>query len=135
MKSPTIIQEKCIPEILNGNNCLGQAKTGSGKTFAFALPILEKLGEEPRSFFALVLTPTHELAQQIAEQFTVAGYELGVRVCVISGGTDQILESQKLQSRPHIIVAMPGRLADHLSGCNTIPLDGIQFLVIDEADR
>lgn len=56
-------------------------------------------------------------------------------MCVISGGTDQILESQKLKSRPHIIVAMPGRLADHLSGCNTIPLDGIQFLVIDEADR
>lgn len=69
MKSATPIQENCIPAILSGKDCIGAAKTGSGKTFAFALPILEKLSEEPVSHFALVLTPTHELAQQVKINF------------------------------------------------------------------
>ena len=99
------------------------------------MPILEKLSEEPTHNFALVLTPTHELAYQISEQFLVAGQAMGLRVCVVSGGTDQMLESLKLQNRPHIIVAMPGRLESHLTGCNTLDLDSIKFLVIDEADR
>ena len=118
-----------------GRDCIGAAKTGAGKTFAFALPILQKLSEEPTHNFALVLTPTHELAYQISEQFLVAGQPMGLRVCVISGGTDQMLESLKLQSRPHIIVAMPGRLESHLSNCNTLSFEYIKFLVIDEADR
>lgn len=107
----------------------------SGKTFAFALPILQKLSEEPTHHFALVLTPTHELAYQISEQFSVVGQSMGVRVCVVAGGTDQMIESQKLQNRPHIVVAMPGRLADHLTGCDTFDFDHLQFLVVDEADR
>ncbi|KAG5677334.1 hypothetical protein PVAND_007102 [Polypedilum vanderplanki] len=135
LKSPTPIQEKCIPEILSGRDCIGAAKTGSGKTFAFALPILQKLSEEPTHNFALVLTPTHELAYQISEQFLVAGQPMGLRVCVISGGTDQILESLRLQNRPHIIIAMIGRLEAHLTGCNTFSFESIKFLVIDEADR
>ena len=135
LKSPTAIQESCIPEILSGKDCIGAAKTGEGKTFAFALPILQKLSEEPTHNFALVLTPTHELAYQISEQFLVAGQPMGLRVCVVSGGTDQMLESLKLQNRPHIIVAMPGRLEAHLSGCNTLSFEYIKFLVIDEADR
>lgn len=118
-----------------GKDCIGAAKTGSGKTFAFALPILEKLSEEPVSHFALVLTPTHELAYQISEQFLVAGQPMGVRVCVVSGGTDQMIESQKLMQRPHIVVAMPGRLADHLTGCDTFSFDNLKYLVVDEADR
>lgn len=60
---------------------------------------------------------------------------MGVRVCVVAGGTDQLIESQKLQNRPHIVVAMPGRLADHLTGCDTFSFDNLQFLVVDEADR
>lgn len=67
LKQATPIQENCIPAILQGKDCIGAAKTGSGKTFAFALPILEKLSEEPTSHFALVLTPTHELAYQVKE--------------------------------------------------------------------
>lgn len=118
-----------------GQDCIGAAKTGSGKTFAFALPILQQLSEDPISHFALVLTPTHELAYQISEQFSVAGQTMGVRVCVVAGGTDQMIESQKLQNRPHIVVAMPGRLADHLSGCNTFSFENLKFLVVDEADR
>ena len=99
------------------------------------MPILQKLSEEPTHNFALILTPTHELAYQISEQFLVAGQPMNLRVCVISGGTDQILESLKLQNRPHIIVAMPGRLESHLTGCNTLSFESIKFLVIDEADR
>ncbi|XP_035785210.1 probable ATP-dependent RNA helicase Dbp45A [Anopheles albimanus] len=135
LRRPTPIQVECIPRILQGQDCIGAAKTGSGKTFAFALPILQKLSEEPTANFALVLTPTHELAHQIAEQFIVAGQPMNARVCVVTGGTDQLLEAQKLQSRPHIIVAMPGRLADHLNGCNTYSFAALQFLVVDEADR
>ncbi|XP_004522721.1 probable ATP-dependent RNA helicase Dbp45A [Ceratitis capitata] len=135
LKTATPIQQNCIPAILEGRDCIGAAKTGSGKTFAFALPILEKLSEEPTSHFALVLTPTHELAYQISEQFLVAGQPMGVRVCVVSGGTDQMIESQKLMQRPHIVVAMPGRLADHLTGCDTFSFDNLKYLVVDEADR
>lgn len=135
LKAPTPIQTECIPGILEGRDCIGAAKTGSGKTFAFALPILQKLSEEPTHNFALILTPTHELAHQISEQLLVAGQPMNLRVCVVTGGTDQMLESLKLQSRPHIIVAMPGRLEAHLTGCNTLSLEYIKFLVIDEADR
>lgn len=153
LREPSPIQQQCIPAILNGKDCLGAAKTGSGKTFAFALPILAKLSEDPANFFALVLTPTHELAYQvrlnsrghsntlkikffqISEQFNVAGQSMGCRVCVVAGGTDQLFESQRLMKRPHIVVAMPGRLADHLSGCNTFSFRALKFLVIDEADR
>lgn len=135
MKEPTPIQKSCIPQILEGKDCIGAAKTGSGKTFAFALPILHKLSEEPTSHFALILTPTHELAYQISEQFQVAGQTMNVRVCVVAGGTDQVIEGQKLQNRPHIVVAMPGRLADHMRGCNTFSFDNLKYLVVDEADR
>lgn len=99
------------------------------------MPILQKLSADPTNHFALVLTPTHELAYQISEQFSVAGQPMGVRVCVVAGGTDQMIESQKLQNRPHIVVAMPGRLADHLTGCDTFSFDNLKFLVVDEADR
>lgn len=107
----------------------------SGKTFAFTLPILQKLSEEPTHHFALVITPTHELAYQISEQISVMGQPMGVRVCVVAGGTDQMIESLKLMDRPHVVVAMPGRLADHLTGCDTFSFDNLKFLVIDEADR
>lgn len=135
INNPTPIQSNCIPRILVGQDCIGAAKTGSGKTFAFALPILHQLSKDPISHYALILTPTHELAYQISEQFSVAGQPMGVRVCVIAGGTDQMIESQKLQNRPHIVVAMPGRLAAHLSGCNTFSFENLKCLVVDEADR
>ncbi|KAG6461469.1 hypothetical protein O3G_MSEX012650 [Manduca sexta] len=135
IRSPTPIQKGCISRILAGDDCIGAAKTGSGKTFAFALPILQHLAEDPYGIFALVLTPTHELAYQIADQFTVLGQPLKLRVCIVTGGTDQIEESLKLAKRPHIVVAMPGRLADHISGCDTFTLKKIKYLVLDEADR
>lgn len=86
MHQPTDIQRACVPPILNGVNVIGSAKTGSGKTAAFALPILQKISEDPYGIFALVLTPTRELAFQIAEQFKVLGEKIRLRQSVIVGG-------------------------------------------------
>ncbi|KAJ8728760.1 hypothetical protein PYW07_006456 [Mythimna separata] len=135
IRSPTPIQKACISQILAGEDCIGAAKTGSGKTFAFALPILQHLAEDPYGIFALVLTPTHELAYQIADQFSILGQPLKLRVCIVTGGSDQLEESLKLAKRPHIVVAMPGRLADHITGCDTFSLKKVKYLVLDEADR
>ncbi|XP_017783893.1 PREDICTED: probable ATP-dependent RNA helicase DDX49 [Nicrophorus vespilloides] len=135
VKSPTLIQQNCIPQIMQGKDCIGAAKTGSGKTLAFALPILQKLCEDPYGIFALILTPTRELAFQIADQFAVFGKPMNLRHSVIVGGMDMVTQGQELAKKPHIVVATPGRLADHLDSCNTFSLKKIQFLVLDEADR
>lgn len=135
LKKSTPIQQNCIPKILAGNDCIGCAKTGSGKTLAFALPILQKLSEDPYGIFALVLTPTRELAFQIADQFSAVGKSIGLKKCVIVGGMDMVVQGLELSKHPHIVVATPGRLADHLESCNTFSLKRIKFLVIDEADR
>ncbi|XP_026549357.1 probable ATP-dependent RNA helicase DDX49, partial [Notechis scutatus] len=86
LSRPTPVQEACIPPALQGRDCMGCAKTGSGKTAAFVLPILQKLSEDPFGIFSLVLTPTRELAYQIAEQFRVLGKPLGLKDCIIVGG-------------------------------------------------
>ncbi|XP_052701897.1 probable ATP-dependent RNA helicase DDX49 [Crassostrea angulata] len=135
LRQPTPIQVNCIPPILEGKDCIGCAKTGSGKTAAFALPILQKLSEDPFGIFALVLTPTRELAFQIAEQFNVLGKPINVRVTVITGGLDMMQQGIDLQVKPHIVISTPGRLADHLQSCDTFSLRKIKFLVLDEADR
>lgn len=135
MKVPTPIQANCIPQILSGKDCIGAAKTGSGKTLAFALPILQKLCEDPYGIFALILTPTRELAYQIADQFSIIGKGMNLRHCVIVGGMDMVEQGLALSKKPHIVVATPGRLADHIESCNTFSLSKIQFLVLDEADR
>lgn len=135
LKHPTPIQTNCIPRILAGDDCIGCAKTGSGKTFAFALPILQKLCEEPYGIFGLVLTPTRELAFQISDQFAVIGKAINLKQCVITGGMDMVQQGQELSKKPHIVIATPGRLADHLESCNTFSMKKIKFLVLDEADR
>lgn len=91
--------------------------------------------EDPYGIFALILTPTRELAYQIADQFSVIGKPMNLRHCVIVGGMDMITQGQELMRKPHIVVATPGRLADHLESCNTFSLTRIKFLVLDEADR
>ncbi|XP_013785487.1 probable ATP-dependent RNA helicase DDX49 [Limulus polyphemus] len=135
LTAPTLVQLNCIPPILEGKDCIGCAKTGSGKTLAFALPILQKLSEDPYGIFALVLTPTRELAFQIADQFRVFGKPIGLKDCVIVGGMDMMIQGKELAQSPHIIISTPGRLADHLESCNTFSLKRIKFLVLDEADR
>ncbi|XP_052608615.1 probable ATP-dependent RNA helicase DDX49 isoform X1 [Peromyscus californicus insignis] len=135
LKQPTPVQLGCIPAILEGRDCLGCAKTGSGKTAAFVLPILQKLSEDPYGIFCLVLTPTRELAYQIAEQFRVLGKPLGLKDCIIVGGMDMVAQALELSRRPHVVIATPGRLADHLRSSSTFSMKKIRFLVMDEADR
>ncbi|KAJ2081032.1 putative RNA helicase [Coemansia sp. RSA 988] len=133
---PTEIQRACIGAVIDGRDVIGGAKTGSGKTAAFALPILQKLSEDPFGVFAVVLTPTRELAFQIAEQFEVLGKGVGVKVTVAIGGVDMVTQAVSLGRRPHIVVATPGRLADHIaSNSDAMHLQRVRFLVLDEADR
>ena len=136
LKTPTPVQQNCIPPILDGQkNVVAVAKTGSGKTMAFALPILHTLSDDPYGIYALVLTPTRELAFQIADQFRVIGKPISLRDVVVVGGRDMVLQGRDLATRPHIVIATPGRLADHLESCNTFSLKKIKYLVLDEADR
>ena len=135
---PTPIQEKTIPLALAGKDVLGCAQTGTGKTAAFALPILQRLdsasGGPRRPIRALVLTPTRELALQIYENFTAYGARTSLRSCVIFGGVKQLPQTQQLQRGVDILVATPGRLND-LMGQGFIRLDKLEIFVLDEADR
>ncbi|KAI6118774.1 DEAD-domain-containing protein [Pisolithus thermaeus] len=134
-KSPTEIQSQVLPHALQGRDIIGVAETGSGKTAAFALPILQKLWEEPKGLFAVVLAPTRELAYQISQQFESLGAAMGVRCLVLIGGVDKMPQAVALAKRPHIIVATPGRLNDHLQSTKGFSLRSLKFLVMDEADR
>lgn len=128
-KTPTEIQVESLPHALEGRDIIGVASTGSGKTAAFALPILQKLWEEPKGLFACVLAPTRELAYQISQQFESLGSAMGVRCAVIVGGMDMISQSVALAKKPHVIVATPGRLEDHLENTKGFSLRGLKFLV------
>ncbi|CAE6489769.1 unnamed protein product [Rhizoctonia solani] len=132
---PTEIQAGVIPHALEGKDVIGVAETGSGKTAAFALPILQKLWDEPRGLFACILAPTRELAYQISQQFEALGSAIGVRCATIVGGMDMMSQSIALGKRPHIIVATPGRLNDHLENTKGFSFRGLRYLVLDEADR
>ncbi|KIO24480.1 hypothetical protein M407DRAFT_40019, partial [Tulasnella calospora MUT 4182] len=136
IRRPTPVQAACIPELLAGNDCVGNAKTGQGKTVAFAIPILQQLAKDPFGIFALVLTPTRELAFQIVEQFNVIGAPLDIRTAVVVGGMDMMSQMLSLNKRPHVVVATPGRLVDLLNeSSGEWSLQRIKFLVLDEADR
>jgi len=135
LSKPSTVQEVCIPEILNGRDCIGVAKTGSGKTLAFALPILQTLSEDPYGIYAVILTPTRELAYQINDQFNIIGIGMGLRSCVVVGGINMVAQQKELDRRPHIIIGTPGRVADHLDSNSTFSLARVKYLVLDEADR
>ncbi|EAL52186.1 DEAD/DEAH box helicase, putative [Entamoeba histolytica HM-1:IMSS-B] len=131
---PTKIQQLCIPPLLSFHNVLGGAETGSGKTAAFALPIIHHLSTDPYTGFALVLTPTRELASQIADQFKAFGACINIRVVQVVGGVDVIRILHHLSGSPHVIIATPGKLVsliDHLP----FSFDSAKFLILDEADR
>ncbi|XP_031249470.1 DEAD-box ATP-dependent RNA helicase 10 [Pistacia vera] len=140
-KSPSKIQAEAIPHALEGKDLIGLAQTGSGKTGAFALPILQALldiAETQRTvpaFFACVLSPTRELAIQIAEQFEALGSGISLRCAVLVGGVDMMQQTLALGKRPHIVVATPGRLMDHLTNTKGFSLATLKYLVLDEADR
>ncbi|CAL9215209.1 unnamed protein product [Arabidopsis halleri] len=137
MRKPTPVQTHCVPKILAGRDVLGLAQTGSGKTAAFALPILHRLAEDPYGVFALVVTPTRELAFQLAEQFKALGSCLNLRCSVIVGGMDMLTQTRSLVSRPHVVITTPGRIKVLLENNPDVPpvFSRTKFLVLDEADR
>ncbi|GIQ80140.1 hypothetical protein KIPB_000888 [Kipferlia bialata] len=135
MYVPTTVQAKCIPKILAGNNVVGIAETGSGKTAAFALPIIQSFTRDPYGVYGLVLLPTRELAIQVAESFEALSAGTGMRVCTVIGGMNERKQGTELKSRPHIVVATPGRLAHVCKAGLDIVFKRAAFLVLDEADR
>ena len=135
---PTAIQKGCVPAILEGRDVIGGSRTGTGKTVAFAVPILQKWAEDPVGIFAVFLTPTRELALQIFEQIKAISSPQSLKPILVTGGTEMRPQALALSRRPHIVVATPGRLADHIktSGEDTIVgLRRTRVVVLDEADR
>lgn len=135
----TPIQQQAIPAIRRGQDVLASAQTGTGKTAAFALPILQKMAENPCETLksnarVLILTPTRELAAQVADNVEAYSKYLNFSVLTIYGGVKVETQAQKLKRGADIIVATPGRLLEHLTACN-LSLSSIDFLVLDEADR
>ncbi|KAG8126932.1 hypothetical protein E2320_022062 [Naja naja] len=133
LSRPTPVQEACIPPALQGRDCMGCAKTGSGKTAAFVLPILQKLSEDPFGIFSLVLTPTRELAYQIAEQFRVLGKPLGLKDCIIVGGMDMVSQALELSRKPHVVLDEADRLLEQ--GCTDFTKDLEVILAAVPANR
>jgi ATP-dependent RNA helicase RhlE len=133
--TPTPIQEQTIPAIMEGRDMIGLAQTGTGKTAAFAIPILNKLAQGKRGQLrALVISPTRELAEQICDQFTELGKKTGLRNVAIYGGVGKEMQIRKLRNGAEIAVGCPGRLLDHLYA-GVLDLSKLEILVIDEADR
>jgi ATP-dependent RNA helicase RhlE len=134
-QTPTPIQRQAIPPVLQGNDVMGLAQTGTGKTAAFVLPILERLMKSPRGGIrALVIAPTRELAEQINTTVADLGRRTSMRSVSIYGGVAMNPQIQKLRKGVEIVVACPGRLLDHIDH-GTINLKNLEVLVLDEADR
>ena len=138
--NPHPIQQQAIPIVLNGKDLLGCAQTGTGKTAAFAIPILQLLyaekaaGKATNHISALILTPTRELAIQISESFSAYGKHTGIGNLVIFGGVSQGAQTRGLRSGTDVLIATPGRLLD-LMQQGYVKLQNIQFFVLDETDR
>lgn len=138
IKRPTGIQKGCIPKILAGQDVIGGSRTGSGKTVAFTVPILQKWAEDPVGIYAVILTPTRELALQIYEQIKAISAPQSLKAILVTGGTEMRPQAIELSRRPHVVIATPGRLADHIhtSGRDTVAgLRRVKVVVLDEADR
>lgn len=134
-ETPTPIQAEAIPLALEGHDIIGLAQTGTGKTAAFVLPILQKLsGSKEKGCKALILAPTRELAEQINDCIKELAPRTGIKSVTIYGGVSHGRQMSDLRGKPQIIVACPGRLLDHLGG-RTVDLSGVETLVLDEADR
>ncbi|MBI5037858.1 MAG: DEAD/DEAH box helicase [Candidatus Kerfeldbacteria bacterium] len=130
--TPTPIQVKTIPLAIEGKDLIGIAQTGTGKTLAFGLPLMQNIAR--RKTRGLVVVPTRELASQVDEVLMQFGKGVGLRTAVVVGGASMYAQTRALQSTPHIIIATPGRLIDHLSSRPTL-LQDIGIVVLDEADR
>jgi ATP-dependent RNA helicase RhlE len=134
-EEPTPVQEKAIPIVLEGKDLVGVAQTGTGKTGAFVIPIMEKILQSKREGVkALILSPTRELATQIDEQIFAIGYHAGISSATVIGGSDFSVQAKALKAGVDIIVATPGRLIDQNKVVN-IDFSNLEYLVLDEADR
>ena len=132
---PTTIQQQAIPEFLQWKDVIAKAPTGTGKTFAFGIPMIEHVDPESQEVQGLILAPTRELAIQIGDELrSLLTYYQNVRVAVLYGGAGIVGQAKQLEKKPQIVVATPGRLMDHYNRKN-IRLDKIQTVVLDEADR
>ncbi len=130
--TPTPIQEKSIPTALAGTDLIGIAQTGTGKTLAFGIPMIQRLAQIKGQ--GLVVLPTRELAIQVDEALHKIGRGIGLRTAVLIGGASMNVQIQHVRKNPHIIIVTPGRLIDHLNQ-GTMNLSGVKILVLDEADR
>ena len=136
-EEPTPIQTAAIPLLLEGRDILGQAATGTGKTAAFALPLLQRVvatKPQPSKPLVLVLVPTRELAVQVSEAFHRYGRSLGIAVAPIYGGQDFHRQTVALRRGAHVVIATPGRVLDHMRR-GTIDLSNLVSVVLDEADE
>jgi ATP-dependent RNA helicase DeaD len=133
-EEPTPIQAQALPLVLQGKDIIGQAQTGTGKTTAFGVPLIERARVDEPNIQGLVLAPTRELAVQVAEELNRIGQIKGIRTLPIYGGQDISRQMRALKNRPHIIAATPGRLMDHIDR-KTIKLQNIHTVVLDEADE
>ncbi|MBR4736186.1 MAG: DEAD/DEAH box helicase, partial [Rhodocyclaceae bacterium] len=134
-ETPSPIQAACIPPLLAGYDVLGEAQTGTGKTAAFALPILQKVDLAQRRPQALVLTPTRELSLQVAEAFQrYASHLPGFHVLPLYGGQSMSVQLRQLKRGAHVIVGTPGRIMDHIER-ESLDLSALRTLVLDEADE
>lgn len=133
--TPSPIQQQTIPWLLQGRDLIGQAQTGTGKTAAFALPVLQVLESDNPDTQALVLAPTRELAIQVAEEFERLGkHQKGTRITILCGGQDYRPQLKKLREGAQIVVGTPGRILDHLER-GTLNLNSLKTFIIDEADE
>ncbi|MBU1348989.1 DEAD/DEAH box helicase [Patescibacteria group bacterium] len=130
--TPTPIQQKAIPIAVEGKDLVGVAQTGTGKTLAFGVPLIQRLAQTKGR--GLVVLPTRELALQADEVFQDLGKPIGLRTAVLIGGASMHLQLQALKRKPHVIIVTPGRLIDHLEQ-RTVDLRDVRILVLDEADR
>jgi ATP-dependent RNA helicase DeaD len=133
-EEPTPVQAQAIPHLLGGTDVVAQALTGTGKTAAFGIPLIERVDTRQRFPQAVVLAPTRELAVQVAEHLTLLGKHSGVGVVAIYGGQPIERQLRVLQRGVHVVVATPGRLMDHMRR-GSVDLSGVQMLVLDEADQ
>ena len=132
---PTTIQQQAIPPFMEWKDVLAKAPTGTGKTFAFGIPMIEHIDPECPDVQGLILAPTRELALQIGDELRgLLTYYNGIRVAVLYGGAGIVGQAKQLEKKPQIVVATPGRLMDHYKRKN-ITFNKVQTVVLDEADR
>lgn len=134
IEEPTPIQEKAIPSLLEGSDVIGQAQTGTGKTFAYAIPLLENIDSKKKTIQALIMCPTRELSLQVCKEIEKLAKYTGIKATTIYGGESYEKQFKALLKKPQIIIGTPGRIIDHLHR-GTLHFADVKYLVLDEADE